>query len=266
MKNEIHIFFTALMFYTRIPSPRWVRYSEGYLKQSIRYLPLVGCIVGGASALALVLGLCVFPAFIAVLISMLAGVLLTGAFHEDGLADVCDGFGGGWTKGKILEIMKDSRVGTYGAAALFFVLLLKLAALVAVVDLPPPTHLSVEVFLALVWVSGHGLSRFIALTALISHNYVREDELVKAKPALKKSLRWWDGSILCAMFFGVGPLFFFQTPWLIVPLLLMFLTKWWMCRFFNKWIGGYTGDCLGSIQQVSEVVYYLGIIGIWKFI
>jgi adenosylcobinamide-GDP ribazoletransferase len=64
----------------------------------------------------------------------------------------------------------------------------------------------------------------------------------------------------------VGPLLFLQAPWVVIPVLLMFLTKWWMCRFFYKRIGGYTGDCLGCIQQVSEVVYYLGLIGIWKFI
>ena len=266
MRNELHIFFAALMFYTRIPCPRWVKYSGDYLGKSIRHLPLIGVLVGAVTALVLIAGMCIFPTVIAVLLSTLFGIAITGSFHEDGLADVCDGFGGGNGKAQILEIMKDSRVGTYGVMGLFFVLSLKIAALVTLVEFSPPPHLRSGSFILLLLVSGHSLSRFAALTTLTSHQYVRADKQAKAKPALKNKLRWRDASTLYALVLGIGPLFLFFTPWMAIPVLCVVLTKWWLCRFFEKRIGGYTGDCLGAIQQASELVFYLGIIGVWKYI
>src|SRR5436190_855381 len=98
MKKEIRIFFTALMFFTRIPCPRWVDHSEDYISQSTRYFPLIGIVVGTIGTIIFYIGSFVFPHFIAILLSMIATIIATGAFHEDGLADVCDGFGGGWKK------------------------------------------------------------------------------------------------------------------------------------------------------------------------
>ena len=118
MKKELHIFFTALMFYTRIPCPKNINHHPDYLNKASRYFPLVGWIVGGISFLIFYMTSFLFSVEIAVLLSMITGVLVTGAFHEDGFADVCDGFGGGWTKEKILMIMKDSAIGAYGAIGL----------------------------------------------------------------------------------------------------------------------------------------------------
>ena len=100
MKKELHIFFTALMFYTRIPCPKNINHHPDYLNKASRYFPLVGWIVGGISFLIFYMTSFLFSVEIAVLLSMITGVLVTGAFHEDGFADVCDGFGGGWTKEK----------------------------------------------------------------------------------------------------------------------------------------------------------------------
>src|SRR4051794_21756033 len=111
MKKELRIFFTAIMFLTRLPVPRFTDHSPEYLKQSSRYFPLVGWIVGGIGALVFYLFSSFFSLELSLLASIIATVLATGAFHEDGFADVCDAFGGGWTKEKILAIMKDSRLG-----------------------------------------------------------------------------------------------------------------------------------------------------------
>ena len=121
---EIRLFFTALMFFTRLPCPAWVGYSESYLNHSARYFPLVGVIVGGIGGLTFWLAQLIWPPSIAVLLSMLATIAVTGAFHEDGLADSCDGFGGGWGKEQVLAIMKDSRLGTFGAIGLGLILAL----------------------------------------------------------------------------------------------------------------------------------------------
>ena len=128
MKNEIKIFFTALMFYSRIPCPKDIDHSPEYINKATRYFPLIGWIIGVISFVVFFLSVLLFDSSIAIILSLIAGVLTTGAFHEDGLADVVDGFGGGWTKQRILEIMKDSRVGAYGAISVALVVLLKYAA------------------------------------------------------------------------------------------------------------------------------------------
>jgi adenosylcobinamide-GDP ribazoletransferase len=122
MKKELRIFFTAVMFLTRIRVPASTDHSPDYLQQAPRYFPVVGWIVGAISALFYLLGARYISAEVGILAAMIAGLFVTGAFHEDGFADVCDGFGGGWTKEKILEIMKDSRIGAFGAIGLIAVL------------------------------------------------------------------------------------------------------------------------------------------------
>src|SRR5882724_3479373 len=122
MKKEWKIFLTAIMYFTRIRVPRIVDHSPEYLQKAPRYFPLVGIIVGAICSLLFL----VFARYVStdsgILASMIAGLLVTGAFHEDGFADACDGFGGGWTKEKILGIMKDSRIGAFGAIGLIAIL------------------------------------------------------------------------------------------------------------------------------------------------
>ena len=123
MKKEVHYFLTAILFFTRIPCPKWVDHSSEMLNKSNRYFSLVGILVGSIAALVYYLATFIFTLEVAIILSMVASVWTTGAFHEDGFADTCDGFGGGWTKEKILLIMKDSRLGTYGVIGLFAILI-----------------------------------------------------------------------------------------------------------------------------------------------
>ncbi|MES2731443.1 MAG: adenosylcobinamide-GDP ribazoletransferase [Bacteroidota bacterium] len=251
MKKEISLFLTAVMFFTRLPVPRSLGYSESLLNQSSRYFPLVGTVVGAAAALVFWLAAFVFPLPIAVLLSMLTSILITGGFHEDGLADVCDGFGGGWTTERILEIMKDSRIGAFGAIGLMMVLLLKYASLAA---LPVP-------LLPGLLIAGHAASRWVAITFLYSHAYVRD--VGKSKPvATQMSL----ANLIFASVIGLLPLVFFMNAWVFLLLIPLGLVKWLLGRYFKRWIGGYTGDCLGATQQVLEVVFYLSAIILWKYI
>jgi len=259
VKRELQLLFTALMFYTRVPCPRWVGFSQELLTKSVRYLPVVGWLVGGVTAGSLLLCGYVFPSGLSVALAMIVSLFLTGAFHEDGLADVCDGFGGGWTQEKILTIMKDSRLGTYGAVALIAVLGVKFLALMEIFQ-----QVKDPMLLVIIMVGAHGVSRYMAILTMVTHDYVREDELSKAKPVVKDGLTWTTSSFLWAAVLALLPLFL--EPWLFVVLVPMVLVRMAMARFFARWIGGYTGDCLGAIQQITEVVFYLGVIGVWSFI
>jgi len=115
--HQLRLFFVALQFFTRMPVPRWVGFDPQWLSQASRYFPAVGLVVGAFAALAYALASALWPPIVAVLLSTSTTIWLTGAFHEDGFADTCDGLGGGMTRERVLEIMKDSRIGAYGASA-----------------------------------------------------------------------------------------------------------------------------------------------------
>lgn len=252
MKREIRIFFTALMFFTRIPCPKWVDHSEEYLNKASKYFPIIGIIVGTISALIYWLFQLVFPVEIALIFSMIASVMITGAFHEDGFADVCDGFGGGWTKEKILLIMKDSRLGTFGVISLALILLLKWSVL---------KYFPVNT-LMIALVSGHAISRLNAVSLIFTDTYAREDDSSKSKPLATKMS---SGELVFAILFGIAPLALFTNAYVFLTLVPLLLVRWYFSRYFKKWIGGYTGDCLGAVQQVSEVVFYLSLMLIFKY-
>src|SRR4030042_2526983 len=263
LKNELKIFFTAVMFYTRIPCPKWIGHSTSYLNKATRYFPLIGWIIGTVSFISLYLSLLVFPNEVAVVISMISGILLTGAFHEDGFADVCDAFGGGWKKQSILEIMKDSRIGAYGVIGLFFLLLLKFYTLKYIINITVP-NLNNSITLLLIFVSAHSVSRLAAILIVFTHQYVREDEESKAKPEVR-NYSWKE--VIGSFFFGLVPLIclaFYELQ-IIYALIPVLSARFLLSSYFKKWIGGYTGDCLGATQQVCEVIFYLSVIAIWKF-
>lgn len=244
MRRELRLFFTALAFFTRIPCIRWAGSGEEDLNHAIRYFPLVGVGVGLVAAGVFWLAARVFPHDTAVIASMIATLWLTGAFHEDGLADAVDGLGGGWTKEQALAIMKDSRIGTYGAVALMMGLLTKFAAL---------AHLS-SAILPAVLVAGHALSRFATVLLVRMHVYVRETG--KAKPLANQVS---GGELLLAAMFGLAPLALLQPLWM-GALLPVALVWFWFSRKLRQRLGGYTGDCLGAMQQLCEVAFYLGVL------
>jgi adenosylcobinamide-GDP ribazoletransferase len=254
MKEQLHIFLNALMFYTRIPVPGWMKHDAQMLNKATVYFPFIGWIVGGTSWGIWALACLLLPPEVAVLLSMAAGILLTGAFHEDGFADVCDGFGGGWTKSRILEIMKDSRVGTYAVAGLVLLLLLKFELLLALGKVTGALSFTS----CLCWILPHSLSRFTAATFIYTHSYVREDAESKAKPVAQKlSLLQLAMAGLFGLLPMLGLMWLMPTPWLLLVLPTIWLVKAYLGWYFNKWIGGYTGDCLGAAQQLAEVLLYL---------
>ncbi|HJP34085.1 MAG TPA: adenosylcobinamide-GDP ribazoletransferase [Candidatus Latescibacteria bacterium] len=249
--REIRLFFTALTFYTRLPGLRLADHSETGLNLATRYFPLVGIIVGCLVSAVFLVADRVLPTSIAVVISMGASIWITGAFHEDGLADTCDGLGGGWSKEDVLRIMKDSRLGTYGAVGLVLALLLKYSALLAV-----PVHLVPAALIC-----GHAASRLVPVVVMSRLEYVREDETSKTRPVARGIGGW---QVVIAAVPGLLPLWLLE-PLLWAALLPMAVTGAWLTRHCHRRLGGYTGDTLGALQQVCELAFYLGVIALWTY-
>jgi adenosylcobinamide-GDP ribazoletransferase len=239
---ELRYFFTALGYFTRVPVPRWVGYEPHYLNAAARYFPLVGLLIGGLSALVYLAALQVFPAGVAVLLSMAASLLVTGAFHEDGLADCADAFGGAYTREDVLRIMHDSRIGAFGAIALMIALALKWQTLAAL----PPLRA------AGLMIAAHAASRTAAISYLVTLDYVRAEG--KAKPVAQ---RLSGAAFALAALFGLPALFWPDWRFGCAALMLLVVLRLAMGRYFLRRIGGYTGDCLGFAQQIFELAVYL---------
>lgn len=258
IRQEWIYFCTAVMFFTRIPIPFKLPWDDGIMNQSQKYYSWTGLIVGGVYALAFFLFQFVFGNAIAVIFAMISGILLTGAFHEDGFTDVCDSFGGGYGKEKIMAIMKDSRIGAYGTVGISLLLLLKFVSLN---QLAETTTLA---FVCFIMIMANTASRFIAATTIYTHEYVRDTDTSKAKPVADKALPFpaFIGGFVAVLL----PFAIFGEWKFLLTLPLAYISKIWMAAYFKKHIGGYTGDCLGAIQQVSELTIYLGAIILWKYI
>lgn len=243
------LFLLALGFYTRLPVPETQDYSR--LSQASLYLPLVGWLVGGLSALSFYVADLFWPQSTAVILSLAFGILLTGAFHEDGFTDVCDGFGGGYGKERILEIMKDSRIGAYGSMGIVLITALKISLLTSL-----PANA-----LPFILVASHSLSRFQPLLMMRLFDYARIDTSKSGAAMYKPNLK----ELFVPSCISLLPLLFLPIVCgLAFPFML--LATWCLGRYFYRHIGGYTGDCLGAIQQVTEVIFYLAASALWIFI
>lgn len=249
IRTQIEYFFAALRFFTRLPVPAWVGHSEAQLNGAARYFPLVGLVVGGIGAAATWAAALLLPLSLAVIAGMAATLVATGAFHEDGLADAVDGFGGGWEKAQILAIMKDSRIGSYGAIGIGLMLLAKWNALM---------ELSDEALLPAL-VAAHAVSRFAATTLIFSLDYVRAEG--KSKPLAS---RLGSGELAVAGLCGLAPCLLLPYQETLVALVGVAVVTWLAARHFVRRIGGYTGDCLGAVQQAAELAFYLGLLAQWN--
>ena len=215
---------------------------------AVPYYPLVGILIGAFAGIVFCLAHLVFPVALAVVLATAAALLATGALHEDGFADACDGLGGGSTRERALEIMRDPRLGTYGAAGLGLLLAAKVLALVAA---------PVEVIPWLL-VAAHAASRASMAFALASGTYARPSGI--ATPLAKSSPS--RGRVAIAIVIGgaVSCTLLVEAPptALLAGLGGLALGHLLMRRAYERKIGGYTGDCLGAVQQSSELGLYLG--------
>lgn len=262
MSTAIRHFLLALQFFTRIPVTgrlaTWVGFSPAMLRSSAVHFPGVGWVVGGLSG-AVFIGLCKalppLPAslWVAAALSTVFSVLLTGAFHEDGLADLADGLGGSLDRERALDIMKDSRIGSYGALALVLAGSTKLGLLALIAQ-----H---SVVLAGAAIFGaHVGSRLLPLWIVHRLPHVGDTARSKSKPLadamsgralLRASLWWWPALLLLYALFP-------QVPWW-GAMLGAVLGMLWVERLLRRSLNGFTGDGLGAAQQVSEAAFYMGL-------
>lgn len=247
--TELQRFLAALMFFSRIPCPAWQGSPDIALRHASRYFPLVGWLVGATSAGIIWLTLRIFPTPVAVLLGMSAAMLLTGAMHEDAFADSCDGFGGGWTREQVLRIMQDSRIGAYGAVGLMMLLALKFAALVSLRPAQLPLAL----------IAGHAVSRLIAISFLRTHAYARPEGTGKLH-AVAQRISLADLAI--AAVFGLLPLALLPARQALPALAILIVIRLLAGRYLTRRLGGYTGDCLGAVQQLCEAFFYLTILAL----
>jgi adenosylcobinamide-GDP ribazoletransferase len=260
MKRQWLLFLVAIQFLTRLPVPHLEGFQASWLSRSARFFPLVGALVGlGAVGVWWLSSMC-FPPAVAVGLMMSASLLLTGAFHEDGFADVCDGFGGGSTRDAVLSIMKDSRVGAYGAIGITMMLGLKWAILVS----HPQATLPVIV------IGAHVVSRWWAIGLVWRLRYVRTEADGKST-ALAGNLGapdWLLSGALGAL--ALLPVFSLVDPATVPRLALALLAALALSAastalagtYFRIRIGGYTGDCLGAAQQLAELSFLLAALGV----
>lgn len=242
-------FLLALGFLTRLPIPD-PGYTPERMAVSIRWYPAVGAIIGFATGLVFLLAALMLPTQIAVLLSVAAGLLLTGALHEDGLADCCDGLGGGQTRERTLEIMRDSRIGTYGVLGLGVVLATKVTAL---------AHLPYAVFWALI--AGHALSRAMMVLIITTSDYAREAGAAKDVAGGLDRLGTHIAVAIVAA--ALIPLMIaLPISSVLFGLIGLALGYSLMRRAYEARLGGYTGDCLGAVQQISELGFYVGLL-VW---
>lgn len=250
-KYQCQLVGLALMFFTQVPVPKNIPYSEERMNKANRYFSLIGLFIGSAVVAVYFLIQPFWSTEIVVILVMIFSAILTGAFHEDGLADMADGMGGGYTTEKRLTIMKDSRLGTYGALTLVLAILLKYQLLVAL------ANNGLFPFAVLV---SYGLSRAVAASLIVNTPYVTDLDASKSKPLASKQSIFDIALLFCI---ACIPVIFTdhyvnESLFLLASLaitLLIFRTA------FRRWLltrlNGFTGDCLGGAQQISELIIYL---------
>ncbi len=254
--RQLTLFLAATQFLTRVPVPSASDFRASCPGESLRYFPLVGGLVGLVNVAVWWLSSQWFPRAVAVGLMLAASLLLTGAFHEDGLADTCDGLGGGNTRERTLAIMKDSRIGAFGAMGLLMLLGLKWSTLAAL-----PTA-----GFALIVVAAHVVSRWCAIGLIWALQYARADGEGKS--------RQFDGALGGGEWLLSGAI---GTTSVVIPAIGSGITAGtslvtaaavgfsaaagsaaMAAAYFKHRIGGYTGDCLGAVQQLAELTFLLG--------
>ncbi len=248
MNDAFEEFRLAVQFLTRLPV-RDAGYTPERMARTPRWHPAVGALIGAILGAVFWAGVQVWPQPVAVLVSVAAGLLMTGCFHEDGFADACDGLGGGATRERALEIMRDSRLGTYGVAGLTMMLAGKVAALAAL-----PVH---AVPFALI--AAHAASRASSVQVLATSAYVRDHGT--GKPVSEGIGRGDLGFALLTAVLATVPLMLaVGIGAVLCGIAGLAVGHVAMRSRFERRLGGYTGDCLGAVQQCSEIGFFLGLL------
>lgn len=236
-------FLAAIMMFTRLPLWRIVQVDKKYYTGILLYWPLVGFLTGVTTWGVLYLASLLMPLLPACVLAIAARLLLTGALHEDGLADFFDGFGGGTNKEKILSIMKDSHIGSYGTIGLIIYFLLYTSLLSSFYSLS----------LAGAIIGADVISKLFTAVMINSLSYARTEETSKVK-VLYRKISYAEFALVAII--CITALWCLSTPFLAaIPALLTALALRW---YFKRKIGGYTGDCCGATVLLTEQAFFIG--------
>lgn len=237
----------ALLFFTRLPLGKLLNIPVESFKHVVPYWAMTGWVTAGISVLTLLISVYFLPLQIAILLTIITRLLLTGCLHEDGLADFLDGFGGGRNREQILSIMKDSHIGSYGVIGLIFYFGLYYSLLNSL-----PVELIVSALLM-----GDPFSKGVASNIINRLPYARKEEDAKNgvvyTPMNKK-----EWGIMCVG--GLLPLVWTPSPLYLLASLFPIATWYGLTNYIKKRVNGYTGDCCGAIFLLCELSFYLGFV------
>ena len=249
IKNELKTLTLALHFLTRIPTPFDVDFTPERLRNASRYYPIVGAIIGTVAALAFFISNLALPTLIAVIIATAATALLTGAFHEDGLADTFDGVSGAHDRSRSLEIMHDSRIGTFGALALILVITLKIAALTSLSD-------TTTIITALI--AAHIISRTSIVIVQATSTYARESGIAGTQDQPFPLINTIIATLIALITIAATALII--SPAAAILTTAGAITAHILIRlYFQPKLKGHTGDTLGATQQITEIGIYIAL-------
>jgi adenosylcobinamide-GDP ribazoletransferase len=244
-RYQLNLFWLALSFFSRLPMSKNVLYSPSKMRRANSYFPLVGWLL----ALILAAVYCVtFPLIgTAPSLCLLISLLMTGALHEDGLADTFDGFFGGHTKERKLTIMKDSHMGTFGTCAVVMALLGKFVLLSALAE---QGLIVVSLFIA------YPLSRAMAISLVQDMYYVSNHLPQSASKSAPLAKPFHPKELSFVLITGAAACILLPLLTTIYLLLGCLILRYWLRFWMTKNIDGYTGDCLGAAQQLQELLIY----------
>jgi adenosylcobinamide-GDP ribazoletransferase len=257
-RGQLRACAAAFTFLTRIPAGGLVAHDLDDLPAASIYFPIVGLVVGGAAAAVFAFAALLWPPALAVILSVAFTVWVTGAFHEDALADSLDGFGGGWDKTQVLAIMKDSRVGSYALVGVLLVLAAKIAALYGIFDVGATMAVSRAL------VAGHVLGRWSSVVLIATQQYVRAPAANEKPAAGRPFVGTVTGSrvgIATVLAFLIVALALGRASLAVVAVSAGVI--WLAGRYFDRRIGGITGDALGAANQLVELAVYLTLAARW---
>jgi adenosylcobinamide-GDP ribazoletransferase len=244
-------FLCAIQFLTRVPIPSQP-YEADTLSRAVKFFPFVGLLVGASGALLHFLLTPHLPRLIVAVLILIFFVCITGCLHEDGLADAADGFGGGWSREQILTIMHDSRIGSYGAAALT----LSLGTRLLLISALPLAHVAQYL------VAAHVLCRWTTLPLsyyLPSARTQRDDQI--AGQGARVAQLTSRGTLIVGTLFSFAIVVAVLRMHAITPILISIAFTLISGAYFKRRLGGVTGDCFGAANQITEIAVYLS--GVW---
>ncbi|MGJ8680735.1 adenosylcobinamide-GDP ribazoletransferase [Paraglaciecola sp.] len=251
IQYHLNLIMLAISFFTRLPVTQFTQYSPSKMRRASQYFPLVGWLIAGVLILLYYLIQPLIGLLSSLCLMMISSIMITGALHEDGLADSCDGIWGGYNRERKLSIMKDSRIGTYGTCALILVLGTKF---ILWWELARHNQLILALLLA------YPLSRAVAISLVQDMNYVSNDipsSGSKSEPLAKPMS---SKVLIFVLITGAAACLFLPFSTMFYLFLSCFCFRFVIRHWLNKHINGYTGDALGATQQLQELLIYLILI------